>query len=98
MQFYYKDKGLEKEGYLKRLVVNTKRGKPHLTKGDVFFLRHTRDEFHLVFRLPFSGLDTINVSRSARAFKEGPLTGTHWLDAPLRPARKKIKASKAMTN
>ena len=86
------------EGYLKRLVVNAKRGEPHLVEGDVLLLSHTGEELHPVFRLPVSSLDAVNISRSARALEEGPLTGTHWLDAPFRPARKKIKDSKAMIN
>jgi len=97
-QSHYKNEESEKKEYLEGLVGNTKRGKPHLIKGDIFLLSYASDEIHPVLRLPVSSSDAIDISRSARTLDEGPLPGAHWLDAPLRPARKKIKANEAMTD
>ena len=98
MQFCYKDKKLERKGYLEGLVVNTERGKPHLVKGDILLLSNAGDEFHPFIRRPVSGLNAIDVSRSAAALQKGKLSLTHGLDAPFCPARKKIKASETMTD
>ena len=97
MRLNYEGEKTEKRSYLKRLVVNLERGKPHLIEGDVLLLSHAGDKFHPILRPPVRSLDTINVSRGACALKEGSLSWTHGLNAPFGPAREKIKASKTMT-
>ena len=89
---------MERRSYLEGLVVNTERGKPHLVKGDIFLLSNAGDKLHPFIRRPISGLNAIDVSRSAGALQKRKLSPAYRLDAPFCPAREKIKASEAMTD